>query len=249
MIFFRIPFLQIFPLLGMVLFFWVLNLVQNHFVLLILVAELRKFQTSFLCSMILKTLRWKVSCCARVSSSLNFSFLYKTVLQVTSGWLPLLTFPCMRLYQTWLVLPCITDLDERLLCQSQLVVLVFVKQLFMPQWLTSAPTSSTDLIIGIFNCVTPSSPYLFSAVELLSVSANRSEWSYLDNIDFPIRQHLLSRVVDQVSFNILTDIASDTQSKALALSSSVHHGGDWLKVVPLKVLGFHVQDCDFWLCL
>ena len=68
-------------------------------------------------------------------------------------------------------------------------------------------------------------------------------------MDFPIHQHHLSRAVDQASFNILTDTALDTQSKALGLSSSVHHTGNWLKVVPSKALGVHIQDCDFRLCL
>ena len=50
----------------------------------------------------------------------------------------------------------------------------------------------------------PSSLHLFSAFESLSVSAYRPEWSSLDNIDFPIHQHHLSRVVDQPFINILT---------------------------------------------
>ena len=118
--------------------------------------------------------------------------------------------------------------------------------LHAPAAFVSSWVQSTDLIIGILNCVTPSSPYLFSTLELLS---NRPEWSSLDNIDSSIRQHYLSRVIDQASFNILTDTAPDTWSKALALSSSVHHDGDWLKVVPSKALGLHIQDRDFGLCL
>ena len=107
---------------------------------------------------------------------------------------------------------------------------------------------TTDLINGILNGVTPFSPYLFSALESLSVSANRLEWSSLDNIDFPICQHYLSRVVDQPSFNILTDTAPKTRSKALSLSS-VYHNGDCLKVVSSKALGLLIKDCDFRLCL
>ena len=61
--------------------------------------------------------------------------------------------------------------------------------LHAPAAFASSWVQSTDLIIGILNRVTPSSPHLFSALELLSVSANRLEWSNLDNIDSPIHQH------------------------------------------------------------
>ena len=73
-----------------------------------------------------------------------------------------------------------------------------------PATFVSSWVQSTDLIIGIFNCVILSSPHLFSALELLSASANRLELSSLDNIDSPIRQHYLSRIIDQASFNPLT---------------------------------------------
>ena len=115
---------------------------------------------------------------------------------------------------------------------------------FVSSWV-----QSTGLKIGILNCVTPFSLHLFSALELLCVTANRPEWSFLDNIDFPIHQDHLSRVVDQAFFNILTDSALDIRSKALVSSFSVHHAGDWLRVVPSKALGLYIQDCDFSLCL
>ena len=45
---------------------------------------------------------------------------------------------CTRLCQTWVMLPCLTGLEGRLLCQSHFVVLVFVKHFFMPQGFLSA---------------------------------------------------------------------------------------------------------------
>ena len=47
----------------------------------------------------------------------------------------------------------------------------------------------------------------------------------------------------------LVDVATDTRSKALVLSSSIPHACDWLQVIPSRSLGLHFQDCEFRVCL
>ena len=249
MIFFlRIHFHQIFPSLGMVLFFSVLLLVHNHFVLLITISSrVRKHQDivpllpDLEDSQMESALLW--SCLSIPKFSMNLSS------KLHQG--------CDFLFWHLYVRGCIR------FSWCSLVGLVLAESLFAnltwwfwysssisscPSGFVSSWVQSTDLIIRILNCVIPSSPHLSSALEL-SVSANRPECSSLDNIDLPIRQHHLSRIVDQTTFNILTDTALDTRSKPLALSLSLHHAGNWLKVVPSKALGLHIQDRDFWLCL
>ena len=79
--------------------------------------------------------------------------------------------------------------------------------------------------------------------------ANRPEWTSADDIDILIRQRCLSRAIDQANFDSLNGEAPDSRSKALVLSSSIHHAGDWLHVVPSTSLGLHLADWEFWLCL
>ena len=83
----------------------------------------------------------------------------------------------------------------------------------------------------------------------LANAAARPEWSSLQDIDVPLRQHVLSRVIDEASFNVLIDSAPDTRSRALALSSAIPHADDWLNVVPTSALGLHLLDREFRPCL
>ena len=56
-------------------------------------------------------------------------------------------------------------------------------------------------------------------------------------------------MIDEASLNSLLVSASDTRSRALALSTSIPHAGDWLNVIPSPALGFHIQDREFRFCL
>ena len=47
----------------------------------------------------------------------------------------------------------------------------------------------------------------------------------------------------------LIDSAPDSRSRALALSSSIQHAGDWLSVIPSRALGLHMLDQEFRVCL
>ena len=83
----------------------------------------------------------------------------------------------------------------------------------------------------------------------LSASAGRSEWTSLQSIDVPLHQRSLSKSIDLASYDALVDMAPDTCSKALALSSSIPHACDWLQVVPSHSLDLHFQDREFHVCL
>ena len=80
-------------------------------------------------------------------------------------------------------------------------------------------------------------------------AASRPDWVLLQDIDVRLIQHSLSRAIDQASFDALMASAPDTRSRALALSSAIHHAGDWLDVIPSPSLGLHLQDREFRFCL
>ena len=42
---------------------------------------------------------------------------------------------------------------------------------------------------------------------------------------------------------------SDLRFKALCVSTSLPHSGDWLRAIPSPALGLHLQDWEFHLCL
>ena len=72
------------------------------------------------------------------------------------------------------------------------------------------------------------SPHLAQALADLSSSASRPDWQQLEDIDVPIRQHHLSRAIDDVLHHQLTTAAPSTRARALALSTALPHAGDWL---------------------
>ena len=71
----------------------------------------------------------------------------------------------------------------------------------------------------------------------------------IEDIDVPLWQCALSNCTDEASVNFLLTSAPDLCSKALANSTTLPHAGDWLNIVPSKVLGLHLQDWEFRLCL
>ena len=74
-------------------------------------------------------------------------------------------------------------------------------------------------------------------------------WHHLEDIDLPLHQKSLSRLIDEVYFSSLIEASPDVRSKALALSTSLPHAGDWLNVVPSPALGLCLLDQEFRLCL
>jgi hypothetical protein len=86
-------------------------------------------------------------------------------------------------------------------------------------------------------------------LQSLASSADRPDWSLLDDIDVPISQKHLSHEIDQHVLTQLLSQSPDDRFKALALSSSIRHSGDWLHAMPSLALGLHFFDREFRLCL
>ena len=91
---------------------------------------------------------------------------------------------------------------------------------------------------------------LSGSIAALADAADRPDWSCLEEIDVPQQQGPLSHAVDEAAFNhLLNTSPSCSHCRALALSSSLSHAGDWLNVIPSLALGLHIQDKEFRLCL
>ena len=121
--------------------------------------------------------------------------------------------------------------------------------LHAPAAYVSSITESIDLVSKILR-YTPEPPRsLPSAISSLASSANMASWHLLEDIDIPLRQKSLSHAIDEACFSTLVETAPDVRSKALALSTSLPHAGDWLNVVPSPALGLSLFDQEFCLCL
>ena len=88
-----------------------------------------------------------------------------------------------------------------------------------------------------------------SSISSLADAAERPDWTSLEEIDTPLRQRPLSFCIDEAVYNQLLSAAPDTPSRALVLSTSLPHAGDWLNVAPSSTLCLHLQDKEFRLCL
>ena len=113
----------------------------------------------------------------------------------------------------------------------------------------SSSIQSTNLVVGILNRSPLLSSHINSALSHLDLVANQPNWSSTEEIDVPIRQRHLCRAIDLARFNSFLNDAPDTRSKALALSTSIRHAGDWLNVVPCSALGLNLVDWEFRLCM
>ena len=120
--------------------------------------------------------------------------------------------------------------------------------LHAPAAFVSSPDQSRALISRIRNQPSFSS-HLARAVSDLALAAERPDWSSVEEIDVPLRQRPLSRMIDEASYNSLLHLAPDTRSRALALSTAIPHAGDWLNVIPAPALGLHLHDREFRCCL
>ena len=108
---------------------------------------------------------------------------------------------------------------------------------------------SSPLVARILGFSPSPSDHLSKAVLALSRAAARPDWVAVEEIDVPLHQRALSKEIDVSTFNSLLASASNTRSRALAMSSALPHAGDWLNVVPSPALGLHLQDREFRLCL
>ena len=93
------------------------------------------------------------------------------------------------------------------------------------------------------------SPHLDLAVSALATAASQPDWQQLEVIDVLLRQHHLSQAIDESVHQQLLSSASSPRDRALALSTTLPHAGDWLNCVPSSALGLHLQDREFRCCL
>ena len=75
----------------------------------------------------------------------------------------------------------------------------------------------------------------------LSSATGRNDWLSLERMDVPLRQCVLSRVVNQSCFDLLLNNSPNVHSKTSALSSEILHAGNWLHMVPSAPLGLHLH--------
>ena len=108
--------------------------------------------------------------------------------------------------------------------------------------------SCSSLILDVSGQEVPVS-YVASAFPLFSRASGLPDVSSFDSFDFPVSQKALSRAIDQCNFDHLLEDSPDLRSRALLLSTSIPHAGDWLGVLPSSNLGLHFLDCEFRLCL
>lgn len=121
--------------------------------------------------------------------------------------------------------------------------------LYAPAAFIGSLAQSKGLVSDILGHSPPASVHVADALKDLASASGQNDWSALEKIDVPLRQRSLSRVIDQARFDLLVNNAPDVRSKALALSTSIPHAGDWLRVVPSIALGLHLHDWEFRLCL
>ena len=113
----------------------------------------------------------------------------------------------------------------------------------------SSAYQTSSLVCSILGRSPAPSPVLGDVLLALSSAGNHPDWSSPDALDVPITQFHLSRVIDQAHYDSLLQVSSDLRSKAIILSTSIQHAGDWLHVVPSTQLGLHLKDWEFRLCL
>ena len=110
----------------------------------------------------------------------------------------------------------------------------------------AASLNRVQSILG-YHPITP--PQVQDSVLALAKVAKFTSWRSIDNIDVPISQCQLSRIVDEAQFDSLLQFAPDERSQALALSTSLPHAGDWLNVLPSPSLGLTLHNQYFRHCL
>lgn len=86
------------------------------------------------------------------------------------------------------------------------------------------------------------SHHLTTAFSAIAAAAHRPDWTCIEKVDVPIRQHALSFSIGQALQDDLTASAPSTRYCALSLSTNLPHACDWLNVVLPSTLGLHLCD-------
>ena len=97
----------------------------------------------------------------------------------------------------------------------------------------------------ILGRVPASTNHMTHALQDLAKNVGRDDWTSIEDVDVALRQRHLSKAIDQAVFDDLCATAPNIRFKALALSSSIPHAGDWLNVVPSTALGLHLFDWEY----
>ena len=101
-------------------------------------------------------------------------------------------------------------------------------------------SATQSLVEHILGCPPDPSPHIPPALLSLATEAARPDWQCLEDIDIPLRQRSFRNAMDESCFQQLLTSAPSSRFRALSLSSSLPHAGDWLNVVPSSSLGLHL---------
>ena len=121
--------------------------------------------------------------------------------------------------------------------------------LYAPAAYLGSLDQSKHLVSRILGSEPSASKQLAPALDDLAINARQGEWSSIEEFYVSLQQCPLSRAIDHAVFDDLYQAAPDSCSKALALSMSIPHAGDWLSAIPLKTLGLHFHDWEYKPCL
>ena len=121
--------------------------------------------------------------------------------------------------------------------------------LYAPAAFIASVVFTQDLVGAMLGLSSPFSFHFDSTLKTLAQSIGRNEWRSLGDFDFTVSQRSLFEIIDNACFEDLLRSAPDSRFRALALSSSIPHSGDWLRVIPSPQLGLHFQDREYRFCL
>ena len=113
----------------------------------------------------------------------------------------------------------------------------------------ASSAQSQDLVESMLGLPSCHPPHLDVALSALSSAASQPHWQSTADIDVSLRQHSLSHAIDESVHEKLLATAPSSRPRALALSTTLPHAGDWLNGVPSAALGLHLQDQEFRCCL
>ena len=130
------------------------------------------------------------------------------------------------------------------------VLNIYTALLHSPIAYTGSAFSTQLLVLKIKGYHFSHSTQLSEAFHEFSLSSRHPDWSSSpDATDFPIQQCHLSKAIDLSTFDSFFSNTPSSHLKALALSSTIPHAGDWLNVISFLALGLHLCDQEFCHCL
>ena len=104
-------------------------------------------------------------------------------------------------------------------------------------------SQSESLITELIGGSTPPVD-MSEAVALLSSSAERPDWSSIEEINISLIQKPLSEAIDKALYARLLESAASPRDRGLLRSTALPKAGVWLTAMPSPVLGLHLRDTD-----